>query len=301
MPEGETVVFSAHGVAPSVHANAAARQLNTIDATCPLVTKVHVQARRYAADGYTVDPDRPRRPRGGRRHDGRGARLDRARRVGRGRRRGSTFRRTTRARVRHADDAVGRRDVRDHHRAAPSASRRSTRRRRKTSVTRPPTASGRSRRCSREIDLLLVIGSRNSSNSNRLVEVARAGGVAAHLIDDETEIDEAWLEGVEVVGVTARRLGAGEARRAGLRLVPRARRHRDRAVPARRRGRRVPAAGRAAPRARARRRTDAPRASLLEPQRRRRLELDRERLLRRSARRSARQLLVRASRAGCGR
>ena len=54
VPEGETVVFSAHGVAPSVHANAAARQLNTIDATCPLVTKVHVQAKRYAADGYTV-------------------------------------------------------------------------------------------------------------------------------------------------------------------------------------------------------------------------------------------------------
>jgi 4-hydroxy-3-methylbut-2-enyl diphosphate reductase len=54
-----------------------------------------------------------------------------------------------------------------------------------------------------EIDLLLVIGSRNSSNSNRLVEVARAGGVAAHLIDDETEIDDAWTEGVDVVGVTS--------------------------------------------------------------------------------------------------
>jgi len=54
VPEGETIVLSAHGVAPSVHANALARGLNTIDATCPLVTKVHVQARRYAADGYTV-------------------------------------------------------------------------------------------------------------------------------------------------------------------------------------------------------------------------------------------------------
>src|ERR671929_883210 len=53
-PEGATLVLSAHGVAPSVHANAAARRLNTIDATCPLVTKVHVQARRYAADGYTI-------------------------------------------------------------------------------------------------------------------------------------------------------------------------------------------------------------------------------------------------------
>jgi 4-hydroxy-3-methylbut-2-enyl diphosphate reductase len=54
-----------------------------------------------------------------------------------------------------------------------------------------------------EIGLLLVIGSRNSSNSNRLVETARAAGIAGHLIDDETEIDERWLEGVEVVGVTS--------------------------------------------------------------------------------------------------
>src|SRR5216683_773715 len=54
VPVGSTVVFSAHGVAPSVHANAADLELNTIDATCPLVTKVHVQARRYASDGYTV-------------------------------------------------------------------------------------------------------------------------------------------------------------------------------------------------------------------------------------------------------
>ena len=54
-----------------------------------------------------------------------------------------------------------------------------------------------------EIDLLLVVGSRNSSNSNRLVEVARAGGVGGQLIDDETDIDEAWLEGVEIVGLTS--------------------------------------------------------------------------------------------------
>jgi 4-hydroxy-3-methylbut-2-enyl diphosphate reductase len=54
-----------------------------------------------------------------------------------------------------------------------------------------------------EIGLLLVIGSRNSSNSNRLVEVARANGVASHLIDDETEIDESWIVGVDVVGVTS--------------------------------------------------------------------------------------------------
>src|SRR3981081_2411166 len=54
VPEGATVVFSAHGVAPSVHANAAERELQTIDATCPLVTKVHVEARKFAAQGYTI-------------------------------------------------------------------------------------------------------------------------------------------------------------------------------------------------------------------------------------------------------
>src|SRR6516162_4381807 len=54
VPEGATVVFSAHGVAPSVHANARERRLDTIDATCPLVTKVHVEAKKFAADGYTI-------------------------------------------------------------------------------------------------------------------------------------------------------------------------------------------------------------------------------------------------------
>src|SRR6201999_4346400 len=54
VPEGETVIFSAHGVSPSVHANAAQRSLRTIDATWPLVTKVHVEARKFAADGYTI-------------------------------------------------------------------------------------------------------------------------------------------------------------------------------------------------------------------------------------------------------
>src|SRR3954452_23798015 len=54
VPEGETVVFSAHGVAPSVHANAERRTLRTIDATCPLVTKVHVEAKKFAAQGYTI-------------------------------------------------------------------------------------------------------------------------------------------------------------------------------------------------------------------------------------------------------
>ena len=146
VPEGETVVFSAHGVAPSVHVNATERRLHTLDATCPLVTKVHVQARRYAAVWIHDRADRPRRPRGGRRDDGRGAGVDRARRVAR-RRGGPLLPRGNAPRIRDADDPVCRRDVGDHHRAPRAASPTSTRRRRKTSVTRLRTGSGQSRRC----------------------------------------------------------------------------------------------------------------------------------------------------------
>ena len=81
-----------------------------------------------------------------------------------------------------------------------------------------------------EVDLLLVVGSRNSSNSNRLVEVAHAGGVASYLIDDATEIDEAWLDGVSRGRRHVWRVGAGEARPGRLRLVSRARCDRHRAV-----------------------------------------------------------------------
>ena len=101
-----------------------------------------------------------------------------------------------------------------------------------------------------EIDLLLVIGSRNSSNSNRLVEVARADGVPAYLIDDETEIDQAWLDGVRDGRRHLGRLRSRVARRARLRLVPGARRRPDRAVPHGGRGRHLPAADRAPARAR---------------------------------------------------
>ena len=200
VPEGKTVVFSAHGIAPSVLANAAARSLQTIDATCPLVAKVHVQARRYAADGYTVilighagheevvgtmgeAPDSI-------------VLVESAEDVEalRSRRRP--------ARVRHADDALGGRDRRAHRRSA----------RRFPAIHAPKkedicyATSNRQwavKEMLAEIELLLVVGSRNSSNSNRLVEVAHAGGVASYLIDDATEIDEAWIEGVSVVGVTS--------------------------------------------------------------------------------------------------
>jgi 4-hydroxy-3-methylbut-2-enyl diphosphate reductase len=201
VPEGETVVFSAHGVAPSVHTNAAARRLNTIDATCPLVTKVHVQARRYAADGYTVVLIG---------HQGHEEVV-------------GTMGEAPDAIV--LVESVADVDALDFPPDPKLAYVTQTTlsvdetseiitalRRRFPSIYAPKkedicyATSNRQwavKEMLGEIDLLLVIGSRNSSNSNRLVETARAAGVAAHLIDDETEIDEAWTDGIEVVGVTS--------------------------------------------------------------------------------------------------
>jgi 4-hydroxy-3-methylbut-2-enyl diphosphate reductase len=201
VPAGSTIVFSAHGVAPAVRANAAARGLNTIDATCPLVTKVHVQARRYAAEGYTVVL------------------------IGHA---GHEEVEGTMGEAPHAivlvqsvEDAE-RLQLRDTSKLAyitqTTLSVDETQeiiavlRRRFPSIVAPKredicyATSNRQwavKEMVEHIDLLLVIGSRNSSNSNRLVEVARAAGVQAHLIDDETEIDEAWLDDADVVGVTS--------------------------------------------------------------------------------------------------
>ena len=201
VPEGRTVVFSAHGVAPSVHVNAEARGLSTIDATCPLVTKVHVQARRYAAAGYTIvlvghagheevvgtmgeapeamvlvesvdDVERLVFPPGTR----------------------LAYVTQTTLSVDETGEIITalRRRFPDIH--APK---------KEDICYATSNRQWAVKEMLAEIDLLLVIGSRNSSNSNRLVEVARVGGVDAHLIDDETEIDEHWLNGVEVVGVTS--------------------------------------------------------------------------------------------------
>jgi 4-hydroxy-3-methylbut-2-en-1-yl diphosphate reductase len=200
-PEGSTIVFSAHGVAPSVHTNAAARDLNTIDATCPLVTKVHVQARRYAAEGYTIVLI------------------------------GHAGHEEVVGTMGEAPDAivlvesVGDAESLDFPADAKLAYITQTTlsvdetadvikvlRRRFPQIHAPKredicyATSNRQwavKEMLPEIQLLLVIGSRNSSNSNRLVEVARAGGVAAHLIDDETDIREDWLETIETVGVTS--------------------------------------------------------------------------------------------------
>jgi 4-hydroxy-3-methylbut-2-enyl diphosphate reductase len=201
VPEGETVVLSAHGVAPSVYSNAQARGLNTIDATCPLVTKVHVQARRYAADGYTILLIG---------HEGHEEVVGTM-----GEAPDSTIL------VQSVADAEGLdlpADAKVAYITQTTLSVDETGaiikaiRRRFPDVYAPKkedicyATTNRQwavKDLMREVDVLLVIGSRNSSNSNRLVEVARAGGVQAYLIDDETDIDEAWLEGVETVGVTS--------------------------------------------------------------------------------------------------
>jgi 4-hydroxy-3-methylbut-2-enyl diphosphate reductase len=201
VPEGATVVLSAHGVAPSVYKRAAARRLNTIDATCPLVTKVHVEARRYAADGYTIALIG---------HEGHEEVI------------GTTGEAPDAIVLIQTVEDAERVEFSDPEKVAyitqttlsvdETAEIISVLRRRFPAVRAPKrddicyATSNRQwavKDMLREIDLLLVIGSRNSSNSNRLVEVARAGGVSAHLIDDETDIDEAWLEGVESVGITS--------------------------------------------------------------------------------------------------
>ena len=201
VPKGETVVLSAHGVAPSVYSNAQARGLNTIDATCPLVTKVHVQARRYAADGYTILLIG---------HEGHEEVVGTM-----GEAPDSTIL------VQSVADAEGLdlpADAKVAYITQTTLSVDETGaiikaiRRRFPDVYAPKkedicyATTNRQwavKDLMQEVDVLLVIGSRNSSNSNRLVEVARAGGVQAYLIDDETDIDEAWLEGVETVGVTS--------------------------------------------------------------------------------------------------
>jgi 4-hydroxy-3-methylbut-2-en-1-yl diphosphate reductase len=200
-PAGATIVFSAHGVAPSVYARADERGLNTIDATCPLVTKVHVQARRYAASGYTVVLIG---------HEGHEEVVGTM-----GEAPDATLL------VQSVEDAEGLDLPADTKLAYITQTTLSVDetseiiavlRRRFPEIYAPKkedicyATSNRQwavKELVGEIDLLLVIGSRNSSNSNRLVEVARADGVPAFLIDDETEIDPAWLEGVETVGVTS--------------------------------------------------------------------------------------------------
>jgi 4-hydroxy-3-methylbut-2-en-1-yl diphosphate reductase len=202
IPEGAVTVFSAHGVSPAVHADAARRALRTIDATCPLVTKVHKEAIKFAADGYTIVLIG---------HAGHEEVEGTMGEVPEGR----IFLVETEADV----DAL---DIEDPERIAfltqTTLSVDETRaviarlRERFPAITGPRTDDICYATTNRQLavkqmaghcDLVLVIGSRNSSNSNRLVDVARAAGAEAHLIDTELQVREEWLAGARVVGITS--------------------------------------------------------------------------------------------------
>jgi len=200
-PAGSLVVLSAHGVAPAVHERAAARRLRTIDAVCPLVTRVHAAVRRYAGAGYSILLV---------------GHADHEEVVGT---RGEAPERVTVVEsVVDAERVV----VPDPLRVAyatqttlsvdETASIVAVLRRRFPDIAGPDegdicyATTNRQqavKELAAEVDVVLVIGSRNSSNSNRLVETARAAGVAAYLIEDESSIDEHWLEGAGAAGLTA--------------------------------------------------------------------------------------------------
>jgi 4-hydroxy-3-methylbut-2-en-1-yl diphosphate reductase len=201
VPEGATTVFSAHGVAPSVHLGAAERNLHTIDATCPLVTKVHREALKFAADGYTIILI------------------------------GHAGHEEVEGTMGEAPDAivlveseadVDTLEVEDPGKLAyisqTTLSVDETRavigrlRERFPAIVGPRTddicyaTTNRQtavKQLAQECDLVLVVGSRNSSNSNRLVEVAREYGADSYLIDNCRQVQEEWLTGKRVLGITS--------------------------------------------------------------------------------------------------
>ena len=201
IPEGAVTVFSAHGVSPAVHADAQRRNLQTIDATCPLVTKVHREALKFASDGYTIVL------------------------IGHG---GHEEVEGTMGEAPEAivlvetEDDVDRLEVPDPEKLAyvsqTTLSVDETRaiinrlRERFPAITGPRTddicyattnRQAAVKQMAPHCELVLVIGSRNSSNSNRLVEVAREHGAASHLIDNAAQIQDDWLQGVRTVGISS--------------------------------------------------------------------------------------------------
>src|SRR6478735_3413014 len=201
VPEGRTVVFSAHGVSPAVHSAAAGRELETIDATCPLVTKVHVEARKFAQQGYTIVLVG---------HEGH-EEVE-----------GTTGEAPGNIVLVQSTEEVDELELEDPDHVAYIT--QTTLSVDETSVIierlkqKFPNIVGPKsddicyattnrqiavKELARECDLVLVIGSANSSNSNRLVEVARELGTASHLIDNSLQVREEWLEGVETVGITS--------------------------------------------------------------------------------------------------
>jgi 4-hydroxy-3-methylbut-2-en-1-yl diphosphate reductase len=202
VPEGALVVFSAHGVSPAVHEQAAERQLRTIDATCPLVTKVHQEVKRYARDDYDILLI------GHAGHE----EVD-----------GTTGEAPEHVQLVDRAEDVDKVEVRDPSKVIwlsqttlsvdETMERVDQLRGRFPGLQSPPSddicyaTQNRQvavKAMAPECDVVLVVGSQNSSNSKRLVEVAvQAGARTSHLIDYASEIDEAWLTGADTVGVTS--------------------------------------------------------------------------------------------------
>ncbi|WP_433219367.1 4-hydroxy-3-methylbut-2-enyl diphosphate reductase [Microtetraspora malaysiensis] len=202
VPEGAIVVFSAHGVAPSVHDEAATRQLRTIDATCPLVTKVHNEAKRFAAKDYDILLIG---------HEGH-EEVE-----------GTAGEAPEHIQLVDGLDGVDQVSVRDPDRVVwlsqttlsvdETTETVSRLRERFPNLIDPPSddicyaTSNRQaavKQIAAESQLVIVVGSGNSSNSKRLVEVAKDYGAAAsYLVDDASFIQDEWLDGVGTVGVTS--------------------------------------------------------------------------------------------------
>jgi 4-hydroxy-3-methylbut-2-en-1-yl diphosphate reductase len=201
VPEGAAVVLSAHGVAPEVYVTAEGRHLEVIDATCPLVTKVHVEARRFAQHGRTIvlighagheevvgttgqAPERTilvQSPEEARTVEV----LDAA---------NLSYLTQTTLSVDETNEIV--RILQERFPAIQGPPRDdicyATQNRQDAVKVIAPRS-----------DVVLVIGSQNSSNSNRLAELSRELGTPAHLVDDETSVDPEWLEGASTVGLTS--------------------------------------------------------------------------------------------------
>jgi 4-hydroxy-3-methylbut-2-enyl diphosphate reductase len=201
VPPGSVCVLSAHGVAPSVYENARARDLRLIDATCPLVTKVHVEARRFAKQGKTIFLIG---------HEGHEEVV------------GTSGQAPDRIVVVERPEDVADIDVAESDNVAYISQTTlavddtldvvAALRRRFPAIARPTkddicyasqNRQSAVKEMARKSDLVLVVGSKNSSNSNRLVEVAREEGVASFLVEDETGIDPAWIQTAEVIGISS--------------------------------------------------------------------------------------------------
>lgn len=199
IPEGATCIFSAHGISPQVRAAAEKRRLRVIDATCPLVTKVHLEAVRFAREGYSLiligHPGH---------EEVEGTMGEAPMQLVSSVEEAERVEVETPEKVAYLTQTTLSLDDTAHIVAAL--------RRRFPALQSPPkddicyatqNRQNAVKQLSQLVDLVLVIGSHNSSNSQRLREVSLAAGVPAYVINDESEIDGRWLEGVAVVGVTA--------------------------------------------------------------------------------------------------